>query len=334
MGDDMTERSANTLRLCTAVGIAAVISCIWPAAASSQEGDSDLARARQLTKIIKSWPRLEDPPENYCAIRNEARALVDKFKQDDAYRYSKSSLRVAADRLVDADMTEHSYWDTYEDDDGFYGSDDPCPPPGIVYIRAPRLEAQLGGTSGAGQWNDAYIGVNGGGAIGTSRWDFSDGSTGTFPANGGLFGVTFGFNQQHGRWVTGIEATIDWASIAGSSTVNCIVGCRTSDSFIAMLNGRAGYGVGAALAFVSGGVAFSNVKLDIGDFSGGNDLRVGWDVGVGVEYMLTHDWSAKVQYNFVQFGSASCGAVCGGAKVPLQENLLLFGLNRALPLGQ
>jgi outer membrane immunogenic protein len=145
-----------------------------------------------------------------------------------------------------------------------------------------------------------------------------------------MFGATAGYNWQKGPWVAGVEAAVDWTSIAGSSTVNCFVNCRTADTFIAMLNGRVGYAAGSFLAFVSGGVAVGDVKLDIGTVSASDDTRTGWNVGGGVEYKFMPDWSAKVQYNFVQFGTGSCGVGCGGARVPLQQNLLLLGINRHL----
>jgi outer membrane immunogenic protein len=35
--------------------------------------------------------------------------------------------------------------------------------------------------------------------------------------------------------------------------------------------------------------------------------RPGWNVGTGVEYMLTPRWSAKLAYDYLDFGSNTLG---------------------------
>ena len=41
--------------------------------------------------------------------------------------------------------------------------------------------------------------------------------------------------------------------------------------------------------------------------------RVGWTVGVGLEYGILGPWSAKVEYLYANLGSASCRtAICSG----------------------
>src|SRR5262245_56524065 len=58
-------------------------------------------------------------------------------------------------------------------------------------------------------WTGFYIGINGGGAWGSSRWD----SVGSFDVSGGMLGGTIGYNWQAYQWVFGLEGDIDWTNI-------------------------------------------------------------------------------------------------------------------------
>ena len=61
-------------------------------------------------------------------------------------------------------------------------------------------------------WTGFYIGINGGGAWGDSKWD----SVGTFDVSGGMIGGTVGYNWQIAQWVFGLEGDIDWTNINGT----------------------------------------------------------------------------------------------------------------------
>src|SRR5215470_3767405 len=86
-------------------------------------------------------------------------------------------------------------------------------------------------------WSGFYLGVNGGGALGSSTWD----STGDFDLSGGLWGLTAGYNWQAGAFVFGIEGDVDWTNIKGHTFAFCAPGCETSNSWLATVRGRVGY---------------------------------------------------------------------------------------------
>ena len=77
-------------------------------------------------------------------------------------------------------------------------------------------------------WTGFYVGINGGGAFGSSSWD----STGSRNISGGLVGGTVGYNYQFGQVVAGVEGDIDWADINGSTNNACPAGCKTSDTWL------------------------------------------------------------------------------------------------------
>ena len=72
-------------------------------------------------------------------------------------------------------------------------------------------------------WTGFYIGLNGGGAFGTSTYNFGGLGSTSFNTSGGLAGGTIGFNYQTGALVWGVEGDGDWSGISGSST--CLGAC-------------------------------------------------------------------------------------------------------------
>src|SRR5258708_5796884 len=76
------------------------------------------------------------------------------------------------------------------------------------------------------------------------------------------------------------------------------------------VTGRVGYTWGPALLYVKGGYAFSDNKENV-TFGGApiafafdSDHKNGYTVGAGVEYMFAQNWSAKVEYQYYNFGSS------------------------------
>jgi len=70
-----------------------------------------------------------------------------------------------------------------------------------------------------------YIGVNGGGAFGTSTYNSGGQGSTSFDASDGLAAARSGFNCQTGALVWGVEGDGDSSSINGSSA--CLGGLST-----------------------------------------------------------------------------------------------------------
>ena len=188
-------------------------------------------------------------------------------------------------------------------------------------------------------WTGFYIGINGGGAFGNSNWsDPIDGSTGNFGVNGYLLGGTIGGNYQIGSFVLGVEGDGDWANFDGT-TVNAScagVGCETKSNWLATVRGRAGWAWDRVLFYGTGGAAFANVQAGAGALPFSSSTQTGWTAGAGVEYAFAPNWTAKVEYLFVDLANASCGfGNCGGGTlatpvnttVSLNENIVRAGIN-------
>ena len=79
------------------------------------------------------------------------------------------------------------------------------------------------------------------------------------------------------------------------------------------------------------GRRFGDIKgtlLGVGDFS---QTKVGWTAGAGVEYAFIDNWSAKLEYLYVDLGKATCDAACsGGDPIDAQRsasNIVRGGVN-------
>jgi len=158
-------------------------------------------------------------------------------------------------------------------------------------------------------WTGFYVGINGGGAWGTSTWD----STGGFDLSGGMIGGTIGYNWQTGPWVLGAEGDLDWASVKGSTAaIGCTTAnCSTENTWLGTVRGRVGYAFDRFMPYITGGVAFGGVNANQAPFTGGSSTQVGWAVGAGLEFAVINNITAKVEYLHYDLGSFTCGLNCG-----------------------
>jgi outer membrane immunogenic protein len=176
------------------------------------------------------------------------------------------------------------------------GRYNPVPPRGPVAFVSPIYN-----------WTGFYIGINGGGGWGTSRWD----SVGNFDVSGGVIGGTVGYNWQAAQWVLGLEGDIDWSGIRGTTNATCPLGCQTKNTWLSSVRGRIGYSVDRVLPFVTGGLALGDVRGTRSGFAGSTDTNVGWTVGGGLEFVIAGNWTAKAEYLYVDLGKFDCALACG-----------------------
>ena len=182
-------------------------------------------------------------------------------------------------------------------------------------------------------WTGWYIGGNIGYGWGESTspsisspdFIFDPGSFPSLKPKGFIGGGQIGYNWQvNPNWVVGLEADFQGADIkaSGSNVVtNGIDVGVTSLSekldFLGTGRVRVGYAAGTWLFYGSGGVAYGNVKSEIGFVSTAGDLvagahsetRVGWAAGGGVNYALTPNWIVGVDYLHYDLGHTSVTGV-------------------------
>jgi outer membrane immunogenic protein len=196
-------------------------------------------------------------------------------------------------------------------------------------------------------WTGIYGGVSGG--YGSGHSDQTDTGVpiipttiieddGHYSATGGLLGATLGYGLQQGPWVFGLEGDFSWADINGSSAVcgPTTVSphpCGTKLDALGTFRGRVGYAAGASgnwLLYATGGLAVGDIKgWDSLTPAFGHDWRAGWTVGAGVETAIAPNWTAKLEYLYVDLGNAQVFNVVPGVpeSVSFTSNIVRAGIN-------
>ena len=165
-------------------------------------------------------------------------------------------------------------------------------------------------------WTGIYLGVNAGYGFGASAWKDSvtGGSTGNFGVSGFLAGGTLGANYQVGSVVFGVEGDGAWTDLFGRGTITksplCVGGCITANNWLATLRGRVGYAFDRYLVYGTAGAALGNIAASYSTHSTSNAVERGWTVGAGIEGSFARNWTAKVEYLFIDLANGSCTTDC------------------------
>lgn len=198
-------------------------------------------------------------------------------------------------------------------------------------------------------------------------------------SSGFIGGGQFGYNYQFSHlFVAGFEADIQGLTAAHKRSSSAIPLLDTNDniasvvtnstttrdlSYLGTLRARIGVLVAPSfLLYATGGLAYGGARSDTtiaqsvtntnvpppstltsGSFSG---TRVGYAVGAGGEWMLSSNWSAKLEYLYYDLGSATYAtgglandvtltsligqgtdAVATSSKVHFNDNIVRVGVN-------
>ena len=108
-------------------------------------------------------------------------------------------------------------------------------------------------------------------------------------------------------------------------------GCTFKETWLGTLRGRVGYSFDRWLPYLTGGLAYGNMYIQGPSGGSENKTKAGWTLGAGVEYAFLGAWSTKLEYLYVNLGSATCGmATCGLAtneEVKFSASVVRVGLN-------
>jgi outer membrane immunogenic protein len=179
-------------------------------------------------------------------------------------------------------------------------------------------------------WTGFYIGGHLGGAFGGGM----QGGDGRF-----LGGVQGGADYQFApNWVVGVEAQYSW--LGGNNNAMLFPGgnlVTTKNNQLGSLTGRIGYTWGPGLLYAKGGYAWKdgdNIAVTNAGvpqaFAVSGNHRDGYTVGTGLEYMFAPSWSAKVEYQYYNFGDTTFTAgpaALVGSKFHDDEHTVKAGVN-------
>jgi outer membrane immunogenic protein len=200
------------------------------------------------------------------------------------------------------------------------------------YTKAPAYAAPIY------NWTGFYIGGHIGGAFAGDN-NFA----GLNSSNDGRFlgGVQGGADYQFApNWVLGVEAQYSWLGNNNNAVAFTGAGAgfiyNNNQRAIGSATGRVGYTWGPGLLYVKGGYAYSDnhETLTLGGvptvFAFDSGHSNGYTVGAGLEYMFAPSWSAKVEYQYYNFGNSRF--VTPAALVPFgtfttDDHVVKVGLN-------
>ncbi|SHI08757.1 carbohydrate porin [Bradyrhizobium erythrophlei] len=168
-------------------------------------------------------------------------------------------------------------------------------------LKAPAFKAVY-------DWTGFYLG----GHFGYGGGSFGPG-TNPLPEQGVVFphsitgligGYQAGYNRQFpSRVVLGIEADASFTSPQDAPAVMPAPFHTTLD-YVSTLRGRVGYAFGTLMPYLTGGFAWGHSRVELNDSAGNvvsspGQTQAGWTAGAGVEFAVSGNWSAKVEYDYI-----------------------------------
>ncbi len=132
--------------------------------------------------------------------------------------------------------------------------------------------------------------------------------------SGFLGGGQVGCNYQVANFVIGVEADAAGTTLSGtggqvlSPPLPPGGNASAKTDFIADVTGRLGYASGPWLFYAKGGGAWSHNAYSLVTSTGDNwswsGTRSGWTIGGGIEWAFWQNWSAKLEYQYYDFGGS------------------------------
>ncbi|WP_347710867.1 carbohydrate porin [Bradyrhizobium sp. CB1650] len=111
---------------------------------------------------------------------------------------------------------------------------------------------------------------------------------------------------------------------------------NTTIDYVGTVRGRIGYAFGRLMPYVTGGFAWGHTHVDINDPAGGDIIarpghyQTGWTAGLGLEYAVSGNWTAKAEYEYVDLSRRTydlSGFDLNNVNVEPRVHLFKLGLN-------
>lgn len=162
-------------------------------------------------------------------------------------------------------------------------------------------------------WAGPYLGGNIG--YGWGSVDYN-----TTKPSGFVGGVQGGYNwQSGGPWVFGVEGDIQ-----ATSADDTFAPWKFSNPWFGTVRGRAGYSFGNVLFYGTAGLAFGELRAQTFGLTESH-TNAGWTAGVGTEFGFAQNWSAKVEYLYVDLSNSNF--VITGVSNGYRFGLIRAGVN-------
>ena len=149
-------------------------------------------------------------------------------------------------------------------------------------------------------------------------------------------GLEIGYARQFGRVFVGLEASAntlfldqsraDGDAFLSEPTASFTLRQRVTADWQATLRPRLGWAQDNWLAYVTAGVAITEVTLDVNfrdnfqanarGYSSNSEILTGFTAGFGGEYALNSNWSLRASYLYADFGSVNSSTTINNPDFP------------------
>jgi outer membrane immunogenic protein len=174
-------------------------------------------------------------------------------------------------------------------------------------------------------WTGLYIGGNAGGSWGQTQEHYTIPNVGvtvnsTVHPSSVIGGGQLGYNQQVGPWVFSIETDIAGRQSTPDKVLNFgppfgdHTNIHAEQNWLGTLRPRAGFAVGDNyLLYITGGLAYGGLKHKFSENRPGvasrsvseSETSAGWTAGGGAGYAFNDQWSAGIEYLYVDLGTST-----------------------------
>jgi outer membrane immunogenic protein len=160
-------------------------------------------------------------------------------------------------------------------------------------------------------WTGFYVGANAGYGWGNVN---ANGLANVGDLDGFVGGGQVGYNYQMGQFVLGLEADLQGADLSSGDNLGLV---NVKTEYFGTVRARVGVAFDRFMPYITGGWAYGNVKSSIPaiGFSSDRSHTGGFAVGGGLEYAVTNNIIAGVEYLYVDLGEKSIVTAVGSDKV-------------------
>jgi outer membrane immunogenic protein len=216
--------------------------------------------------------------------------------------------------------------------------------PARTYTKAPVIAA-----APVYNWTGFYIGANAGLGNARTQANSPDGTISDSFAvgfsdsySGFTGGFQLGYNLQLApNWVVGLEGDIGYLDTHRTALDATQPGLRTTvkSDFYGTIRPRVGFVWDRTMLYATGGVAFVRMKNSFDccgfpfDFDSTERVttKTGWTAGGGIEMAFTSNWTAKVEYLYIDAGNINVAQTDDPEPDTMQFrhqfHIVKFGLN-------
>ncbi|WP_398476920.1 outer membrane protein [Tardiphaga sp.] len=135
-------------------------------------------------------------------------------------------------------------------------------------------------------WAGPYLGA-------TLGYEWGSVSNSPTKPKGIVGGATAGYNMQSGAIVFGLEG-----DISATGADDRFATYKFSNPWFGTVRGRLGYAFNNVLLYGTAGLAFGSLEAEANGLQQ-SQTSVGWTAGVGAEVGIYQNWTAKIEYLYV-----------------------------------